>query len=66
MVAVEKEKMKAELAAGAVERPSEDEQKVALQELRFEVAEMRGRMDALTGTLETVLAKLDPAATAKG
>jgi hypothetical protein len=66
MVATEKEKMKAELAAGAVERPSEDEQKIALQELRFEVAEMRGRMDALTGTLETVLAKLAPAATAKG
>jgi hypothetical protein len=66
MVAAEKDKMKAELAAGAVERPSEDDQKIALQELRFEVAEMRGRMDALTGALETVVAKLGPAASAKG
>jgi len=65
MVAQEKDKLKAELAAGAVERPSADEQKLALEELRFEVAEMRGRMDALTGAVETVLAKLD-ASPAKG
>lgn len=66
MVATEKEKLKAELTAGAVERPGADEHKIALEELRFEMAEMRGRMDALTGTLETVLAKFDAATSAKG
>jgi hypothetical protein len=58
MVAEEKEKLKAELAAGRVERPDVDEQKIALDELRFEVAAMRGRMDEMAGMLETVLAKL--------
>jgi hypothetical protein len=59
MVAEEKERLKADLAAGAVERPSADEQKVALEELRFEVSEMRGRIDEMAGMLETVVAKLD-------
>jgi hypothetical protein len=65
MVQQEKEQLKADLAAGGVERPSADEQKLALEELRFEVAEMRGRMDALTGALETVVAKLDSAPSAR-
>jgi hypothetical protein len=59
MVAEEKERLKAELAEGRVERPSEDEQRIALEELRFEVSEMRGRIDEFGGTLDTILAKLD-------
>ncbi|HEX9092642.1 MAG TPA: hypothetical protein VF902_01540 [Coriobacteriia bacterium] len=58
MVAEEKEKLKAELAAGSVQRPDADEQRVALDELRFEVAAVRGRVDEMVGMLETVLAKL--------
>ena len=62
MVAEEKERLKAELAAGAVKREDADAQKVALEELRFEVAELRGRIDEIAGMLETAIAKLDVAA----
>jgi hypothetical protein len=66
MVAQQKEALKAELAAGSVALPSSEEQKVALDELRFEVAEMRGRLDQVQGTLETILAKLEATGPAKG
>jgi hypothetical protein len=65
MVAQQKEALKAELAAGTVVVPSADEQKIALEELRFEVAEMRGRIDEVHGTLETILAKLEAAGPGK-
>lgn len=58
MVEDEKERLKGELAAGRVERPDADEQRIALDEVRFEVAALRGRVDEMAGMLETVLAKL--------
>jgi len=66
MVAEEKERLKAELAAGAVRQPDRDEERLALDELRFEVASLRGRIDEVAGMLETVVAKLDAAGTARG
>jgi hypothetical protein len=61
LVAEEKERLKAELASGTMRRPEADEQKVAMDELRFEVASLRGRMDEIAGMLETAIAKLDAA-----
>lgn len=62
MVEGEKERLKAELAAGTVARPDSDEQRVALDELRFEVAALRGRMDEMAGMFETVVARTAPPA----
>lgn len=61
MVAEEKERLKAELEARARgDVPASDERSdPALEEIRFEVAEMRGRMDNLESMLETILRKLD-------
>lgn len=64
MIADEKERLKAELAAGTLQRPDADEQKIALDELRFEVAAMRGRLDEMAGMMETLVAKLDGAGAA--
>lgn len=60
MIAEEKERLKAELAAGGAKPPAADETHVALEELRFEVAELRGRIDELASMLETVLARTAP------
>ncbi|MEA5074883.1 MAG: hypothetical protein VB139_00860 [Coriobacteriia bacterium] len=60
MVEEEKEKLKADLAARArgeevaIEQPSDP----ALEEVRFEVAELRGRLDNIESLLETMLRKL--------
>lgn len=60
MVAEEKERLKRDLEARArgdvaqAERPADP----ALDELRFEVAEMRGRLDNIEALLETALRKL--------
>jgi hypothetical protein len=62
MVADEKERLKAELAAGTLRQEASDATKVALEELRFEVASLRGRVDELGGMLQTAVAKLDAAA----
>jgi hypothetical protein len=61
MVAEEKEKLKAELEARARgEAPdSGDATDPALEEIRFEVGEIRGRIDNLESMLETILRKLD-------
>jgi len=60
MVADEMERLKTEIASGTVSQPTtaEDTQ-AALDELRFEVGELRGRLDRIETALETVLAKLD-------
>lgn len=61
MVAEEKERLKATLAARArgeaveAEAPSDP----ALDEVRFEVAELRGRLDNIESLLETLLRKID-------
>lgn len=59
MVEREKERLKAELASGGGAAESREDQSVALDELRFEVAALRGRIDELAGMLETALAKLE-------
>ncbi len=60
MVAEEKEKLKRELEARARgdEMPVEEHADPALDEIRFEVAEMRGRLDSIEALLGTVLRKL--------
>jgi hypothetical protein len=60
MVAEEKEKLKADLAARArgEEVAIEQQRDPALDEVRFEVAELRGRLDTIESMLETVLRKL--------
>jgi hypothetical protein len=61
MVAEEKEKLKRDLEARArgeevaIEQPRDP----ALEEVRFEVAELRGRLDNIESLLETLLRKLD-------
>lgn len=60
MVEEEKEKLKRDLAARArgeevaIEAPSDP----ALDEVRFEVAELRGRLDTMESLLETILRKV--------
>lgn len=60
MVAEEKERLKAELAARARgEAPSMTAQSdPALDELKFEVAALRGRLDGIEGTLDAIARKL--------
>ncbi len=61
MVAEEKERLKRDLEARArgeevaIEQPRDP----ALEELRFEVGELRGRLDSMESLLETILRKLD-------
>ncbi len=61
MVAEEKEKLKRDLEARArgevvsIEKASDP----ALDEVRFEVAELRGRLDNIEALLESLLRKLD-------
>lgn len=61
MVAEEKDKLKAELEARARgEAPAgADTPDPALEELRFEVSEMRGRLESIETVLETIARRLD-------
>lgn len=60
MVAEEKERLKAELASGAVEPPGSRADVVThLDELRFEVSELRGRIESLQASLDAALARRD-------
>jgi hypothetical protein len=63
MVAEEKERLKAELAARARgEAPAMTERSdPAIHELKFEVAELRGRLDGIEGTLDAIARKLGAA-----
>jgi len=60
MVADEKEKLKRELEARArgEEVAIERQPDPALEELRFEVAELRGRLDNIESLLETLVRKI--------
>ena len=60
MVAEEKEKLKRDLEARArgEEVAIEQQPDPALDELRFEVAELRGRLDNIESLLESLLRKL--------
>lgn len=61
MIAQRKEQLKAELAAGGAE-PAGSHADVAsnLDGLRFEVAEMRGRLESMQSSLDALLARTDP------
>ncbi len=53
MIAAEKERLKGELASGSVERPGSAADVVThLEELRFEVAELRGRIESMQASLD--------------
>jgi hypothetical protein len=55
MIAEEKERLKAELAAGTVVKPgSASDLRGVLEELRFEIAELRGRMESMQSTLDAL------------
>jgi hypothetical protein len=60
MVAEEKEKLKRELEARARGETVAIEQQPdpALEEIRFEVAELRGRLDNIEGLLEAIARKI--------
>ncbi|MRR11891.1 hypothetical protein EG835_05355 [bacterium] len=61
MVAEEKERLKRDLEARArgEEVSIEKQSDPALDEVRFEVAELRGRLDNIESLLETLLRKID-------
>ena len=63
MVAEEKEKLKRDLEARARGEEVDIEQQPdpALQDLRFEVSEMRGRLESIETMLETLLRRLGEA-----
>lgn len=53
MIAEEKERLKAELASGDVAAPgSLADVSSAMEELRFEIAELRGRIESLQATID--------------
>jgi hypothetical protein len=55
MIAEEKERLKAELASGAVEPAGSQAEVIAhLEELRFEVSELRGRLESLTASVDAL------------
>jgi hypothetical protein len=56
MIAEEKERLKAELAAGDVRRPEgPGDVSEHVDELRFEVGELRGRIESLQSSLDALL-----------
>jgi hypothetical protein len=60
MVAEEKERLKAALAAGEVETPgSKADLESKLDDLLFEVSELRGRLESMQTTLDAVLTQDD-------
>ena len=56
MVADEKERLKAELAGAGSAAPEVGDER--LEEVRFEVAELRGRLDQMQATLDAIAARL--------
>ena len=62
MIAQRKEELKAELARGA-EEPAGDRAQLAehLDGLRFEVSELRGRLEAMQASLDALLERTEPA-----
>jgi len=55
MIAQEKERLKAELASGQMADPgAQAEVRELLQELRFEIAELRGRMESMQASLDAL------------
>lgn len=60
MIAERKEQLKAELASGAVEAPgSRADVSEHLDDLRFEVEELRGRLETMQASLDALLKHAD-------
>lgn len=61
MIAEEKEKLKAELVARARGEAPQSEEKPdpVLEEIRFEVSALRGRLESVEAKLDAVLARLE-------
>lgn len=60
MIAEEKERLKAALASGEVEPPgSKADVGSKLDDLLFEVGELRGRLESMQTTLDSILAEDD-------
>lgn len=54
MIAQEKERLKAELAAGTTGAAAQPDVAEHLDELRFEVAELRGQIESMRATLDAL------------
>lgn len=60
MISAEKERLKATLASGEMEPPgSKHDVESKLDDLLFEVGELRGRLESMQATLDAVLAEED-------
>ena len=59
MVAAEKERLKERLAGGGADAAAPDAGDERFAEVRFEVAELRGRIDQMQRTLDAIAAHLD-------
>jgi len=59
MVAEEKARLKEQIASGKAEEVASPRDE-AMDEVRFEVAELRGRMDQMQTTLDAIAAHLSP------
>lgn len=56
MVAEEKDRLKAELASGAMETPASEQAEVErIDDLRFEVSELRGRIESLQASIDALI-----------
>ena len=61
MIAEEKERLKASLAEGSLDAPgSKGDVASKLDDLLFEVSELRGRLDSMQGSLDAILAEEGP------
>jgi hypothetical protein len=61
MISEEKDRLKAGLAGGAGQAPAAEDER--LEELRFEVGELRGRLDLMQAGLDAIAAHLGAAQT---
>lgn len=60
MIAAEKDRLKNELASGQLTAPGTESDVTAhLDELRFEVAELRGRMESMQASLDAIARQLE-------
>jgi hypothetical protein len=60
MVAEEKERLKAQIESGGADAAADDGSKERFDEVRFEVAELRGRIDQMQRTLDAIAAHVAP------
>jgi hypothetical protein len=56
MVAEEKERLKAQIASGGADSTADDPMVERFDEVKFEVAELRGRLDQMQRTLDAIAA----------